>query len=111
MDLPENLQNQLDEYNANFELTNKAIGDLSLLQGANEDERLDKAKELLVTVGLPIGLINIIQIANFGESEATKLKASQYLVDKVLKDATPGELTEVEKLFQRLTERDPASKE
>lgn len=102
MDIPESLQNQLDEYNASFSRVSQVLGEASLLEeSVSADLRVEKTKEFL-TNALPLAVANLLDLASNAESESVRLKASTYLIDKCVVDAKPEEKDEMVKLFERL---------
>jgi hypothetical protein len=80
----------------------QVLGDASLLgEAASADLRVEKTKEFL-TNALPVAVANMLDLACNAESENVRLGASKYLIDKVIKDAKPEEVTEFSKLIERL---------
>lgn len=82
MDLPDSLQEKLDEYNRNFEALNSLLGESSnslLETGAGKELRIEKTKEILAEA-LPIAVHTMLDLAANAESESVRYKAAQFLI-------------------------------
>lgn len=80
-DLPESLQERLDEYNRNFEALSGLLGDRSLLESsARKELRVEHTKDILAEA-LPIAVRTLIGLAGHAMSESVKLKAAQIILD------------------------------
>jgi len=97
------LQDRLDDYNANFEALNKALAETdSLDQNATAELQVEQTKNML-TAALPIAVKSVILLASSAVSETTKLRASQYLIDRALgKEGDLANEDEATKLLKRL---------
>jgi hypothetical protein len=67
----------------------------SMLTGSNlnldttsASSDIDRAKKILAA-SVPVAAQTIVNLAQSGQNETTKLKAAQYIVDKFMPDATP----------------------
>jgi len=103
VDLPENLQNRLEEYNRNFEALNIALGDTNTLDdNATAELQIEKTKEML-TASLPVAVNTMVGLAAYATSENTRRLAAQYLIDRALgKDGNLATEDEATKLLKRL---------
>lgn len=99
MELPDSLQDKLEEYNRNFEALNTLLGEKDSLldRGISKELRIERTKEILAEA-LPVAVTTIIDLAHNAESETVRYKAAQFLISTNLgKD--PG-----------LEQEDPAAK-
>ena len=103
MELPESLQDKLEEYNRNFEAINKAMGDESTLdKSATAELQIEQTREM-ITAALPVAVKTMIGITAYGTSETNRRLAAQYLIDRALgKDGDISSEDEATKLLKRL---------
>lgn len=84
MELPDSLQDKLEEYNRNFEALNGLLGDSKLLEAESTKElRTEKTKEILAEA-LPVAVGTMIDLAANAESESVRYKAAQFLISTSL---------------------------
>lgn len=80
--VPDSFQDQIEEYNSNFERLNTVLGDNTQLVdgGAIKAVRVEETKELLARA-LPIAVTTIIGLAANADSESVRYNASKLLID------------------------------
>jgi len=103
MDLPDNLQERLEDYNRNFEALNNALGDSnSLADGATAELQIEHTKNVL-TAALPVAVNTMVGLAAYALSENTRRLAAQYLIDRALgKEGDLAKEDDAVKLLKRL---------
>lgn len=103
MDLPDHLQEKLNDYNRNFEALNGFLGDNDMLEeGMASELRVQKTREMLTTA-LPVAVRTLCELAAYATSESVRLKASQYLIDRALgREGNISDEDEATKLLRRL---------
>ncbi len=106
-ELPDDLQDKLDQYNKNFEALDTFLGDTSLTDSSMATGlRVERTKEILAQA-LPIGVQSLIQLAAYSKTDSVRLKASVYLIDRCLgRDGAIGEEDEAVKLIKRLAQKE-----
>lgn len=103
MELPESLQDKLEEYNRNFEALTNALGDTNTLDAnATAELQIEQTREMLIAA-LPVAVKAMLGIVAYGASETNKRLAAQYLIDRALgKDSDISSEDEATKLLKRL---------
>jgi hypothetical protein len=103
MNLPKTLQDRLDEYNKNFEALNNALGDSNTLDDSATAELQVEHTKAVLTAALPVAVDTLVGLAAYASSETTRLRASQYLIDRALgKDGNIVMEDDAVKLLKRL---------
>ncbi len=102
-DLPESLQDKLEEYNRNFEALSVVMNETNTLEANASTELQVEQTRAMITQALPIAVKTMIGITAYGTSETNRRLASQYIIDRVLgRDGDIKSEDEATKLLKRL---------
>lgn len=102
-DLPDDLQQKLEDYNKNFEKINEFFGDESLMDAGAITELRNKSSKEMLSVAMPIAVKGMVELATCAISESVRLKAQMYIIDRNLgRDIAVEVEDETTKLLKRI---------
>lgn len=105
MDIPEDLQAKIEEYNRNFDQLNSILGDESTIEkSVAADLRIEQTNEILAE-SLPVAVRTMVALCVSAVSESVKYRAASYLIDRCLGPTTgkPAEEDAATQLLRKLT--------
>jgi hypothetical protein len=108
MDLSDDLQAKLAEYNRRFDALTTRFGEEAFLESsAVADLQVEQTKEMLAN-SLPTAVRTLVLLASNAGSESVRYKAATYIIDRTLgKDAALAEEDAATQLLRKLL---PAAK-